>query len=526
MRVMSIFSKESLFARSVLLALYISFVMICHLIVNSGFDRGYFILGSFLSVGLSFVIAPIIVIFASRAEFVPKVDSETNRRIFLRRLLFYCIPAVVLLLFFWVYYPGAYSEDSFNQYEQAISNDYNDWHPVIHTLFAFKLPLMIGGGQISSIIVFQIVMLSVAIGYSVNTVYDLAGRGIAYLVMFFYVFNPLTGRIAMFPWKDVTFSAGSVILVCFMVRVFLTRGAWLNRITNLLVFVLTFVITSLCRHNAVLFTIPVLVVLIAYYPVKRVIMIIAVVIFVSLSIKIPLYSVLKVSRPDQRQVETLGLPLNIIGSAVTYSPESIDEDILEFAYRVAPEDVWQKYYRMGDFNTLKFRADADLDVIEEYGNSRVIDMTIRCFQESPYISLKSLIKLTDGIYTLTDEHPVLIRPYITDNPYGIKQSSCDNVVSHTIDYISTLVQKYIPHVFLYYGVLQFLVIIAMISKIDFKKIEQIKKVMIAIPMLIYNGGTSLLITSNYDSPRLFYYMILVSPVVIVMICYSEKEKNL
>ena len=49
----------------------------------------------------------------------------------------------IMLIWISAYYPGSFSPDSIVQYGQALSGEYNDWHPVWHTIVFFTLPLKI-----------------------------------------------------------------------------------------------------------------------------------------------------------------------------------------------------------------------------------------------------------------------------------------------------------------------------------------------------------------------------------------------
>lgn len=60
-------------------------------------------------------------------------------------IIFLGISFSILLLRYLASCPGGFSPDSLTQYQQAITGEYSDWHPVLHTLVIFKFPLKLIG---------------------------------------------------------------------------------------------------------------------------------------------------------------------------------------------------------------------------------------------------------------------------------------------------------------------------------------------------------------------------------------------
>ena len=136
-------------------------------------------------------------------------------------------------------------------------------------------------------------------------------------------------------------------------------------------------LTSLLRHNAPLFTVTLLLAVAFHIGLKRLISVCLCAVALVVGIKLPLYSALDVAPADRSAVETLGLPMTVIGSAITYSPETLDADILEFAYRAAPKELWEENYLPGNFNAVKWDSRFDSSAIDEYGARRVLEMADR-----------------------------------------------------------------------------------------------------------------------------------------------------
>lgn len=71
-------------------------------------------------------------------------------------IIFLGISFSILLLRYLASCPGGFSPDSLTQYQQAITGEYSDWHPVLHTLVIFKFPLKLIG-TVEAIVLFQII---------------------------------------------------------------------------------------------------------------------------------------------------------------------------------------------------------------------------------------------------------------------------------------------------------------------------------------------------------------------------------
>ena len=509
-------------ANSILLAVYLSFVLISQIVVNTEHFIGpYLVIGSFLAVIISACAAPFLISRFSALSLPGKGCGRTGGR--MPRFCLYGIPLMILIFYYTAYYPGAFAVDSIDQYQQALTDQYNDWHPVLHTLIAFKLPMLVSGGWVGSFALFQILIFAVSLGYCFQTINQYAGKGFTVASMFFVLANPLTGNTAVFPWKDTAFAIGAMLLMTFSLQIFMTKGEWMTSWTHLAAFAAVFVVTTIVRHNAILFTIPLLFAVLFQISPKRFLILLLAIVSLFCTIKGPLYKALKVENPDKRQVETLGLPMTIIGAAVTYEPSKMDDEVLRFAYQIAPAEVWEKNYSYGNFNAVKWLSETDTDVIEDYGRERVIRMAFSCFKKAPSVCLKSLVKLTEGIYTITDPHPVSISPGIARNTYGISFLSPE-FLRYLPNTYNFFVQDLFPRIFLFYGVLHLVVVISALAKSSLSSVSDWKTLLFPLPMFLYNYGTSLLLTGNDDSPRFFFYSVLLFPILLIFF-YSEMRSE-
>ena len=474
---------------------------------------------------LAVVISHFLIKFISKLNIKEKSASEDKSSTVLKCLL-YLAPLVVYLINFWAFYPGGFSVDSVVQYNQAMTNEYNDWHPVLQTLFAFKLPLAISGGWIGSIVLFQIICFSGALGYAFNTVLKYSNVKITVASVLFVLLNPLIALTLMFPYKDNAFATGAVLLTAFSVRIFFSKGEWIKSNLNTVIFIVTAVCTTLFRHNALMFTVPLVIAVCFFINRKRFLVIATSIIILFALIKIPFFAMLGVEKPDNRQAETLGLPLNVIAATVTYTPEKADSEILDFAYSINLRESYEKYYTYGCFDNVKYSGDTA--PIEEAGRQKVLSMALRCLKASPKESLKSIFRLTGETYNPVHKYISLplIRPYIISNLNGIEFAGNEEIMTLLLAY-AMLVVDYLPQVFFIVGTMHLLMILALLSKTKLNCLKDWKKILLVLPFYFYNYSTAILLTDVYDSIRFFAYTYCLVPLLLVLLFKQfEDSKNI
>ena len=512
-----------------LLILYIIFIFSTAVITSSNFSKFYFVVSEILITVISVIVCPKIIKYISNINIKQGAHSiRNNKSLFFLKLSFYIIPLCLFFVYYFAYYPGGFSPDSISQYTQAINNQYNDWHPVIQTLFAFKLPLALTGGWIGSIVLFQIICFSAVLGYSFNTIFKFTNLKYTVLSMIFVLLNPQIGYIAMYPWKDISFAIGALLLLTYSLKIYYSKGYWINKPINIILFIITASLTTLFRHNALLFTIPLVAAVLFYLAKKRYLIrglvICLCIIVLCLGIKIPLYSAIGVTSPDKRQIETLGLPMTIIGAVVTHTPEALDEETREFAYKVAPKEVWEEKYKDGSYNAVKWDDRTNNDVIEEYGTQKVVSMMFKSINASKRVALTSLIKLTDATYSLTDDYDRFIYPSIAENDYSISQTINGRLAAICEAY-RDFIKDFFSYPFLHLGFLHLILIVSILSKCKLNKIKDWKGILFIVPVFTYNFGTTILLTGIDDATRFFFYTFILIPTLLVFLYRNNEERS-
>ncbi len=503
---------------SVILAGYIFFVWSAYIFLNrSSRAIGLFV---FLSITLilSLIVSSRIVTALQKIEIKQNNSHNlTKRKVFFS---FFVLSLFVMLLWFWGFFPGSFSVDNIWQFEQAINGSYNDWHPFWHTIVFFTFPLKLTE-KAYSIVLFQIIYFSLVMGYMGMVLYKHANIKISLISIAYILLNPYTGWILVVPMKDVGFSIAGCLAMIMTIEAYFCRE-WAKKWWRLVLLGIVLANTTLFRHNAILFTVVLVIALLFILNKKQSFIMIATFVLFVCIIKIPVYNVLSVEKPGNRVIEITGLPLTILGNVVKEAPEKLNKETLEFAYSVAPKENWN-YYSCGNFNNLKFMGfDSDgfnKKLIEETGIIKMFCIAIKCLKYAPEESLDAFISLTDMIYS-TEYIEGDWEQYLQENPYGLTYTGNIPLASILKNY-KNLVSNTILKYFRMFGTALLFMTTMIVGKSNFKSFNDWKRIFICLPIYVYDFGTMFLLTG--DDSRFFYITFLVTPLVAVIMLRDKKD---
>ena len=511
---------------SLLLVVYTTLVVAAQAFVNPRFSPGSYAAICLLTLLLAAVLGPVLLKFLSGRNAKPRL-TESKLAAFWRIWTgsrFYLVPLLVFLTYFIACYPGGWSDDSFNQYNQAIRNQYNDWHPALHTLLAFKLPLTVTGGWVGSVVLLQILCFCGVIGYTCQVICKYFGKWIAIIAMAWILMNPLVMMTSMHPWKDVAFAICTLLMGTYVLQTVVTKGQWLKKPINMICFAVVAVLASVFRHNGILFTAPVVLAMVLFLSWKRALALCLGILVLFVAVKGPVYALADVQQPQQRQVETLGLPMTVIGAVASKDPNALDEETKEFVYRVAPKEVWEEKYIMGAYNSVKYDALTDNDVIEEYGRVKVISMMLHCFKASPKTALTGLIMLTKQLYGFTGSGCGFAFPRVVGEHDVIKQAPNMTLIKILKTYAVTIMNHF-SHIFLHFGIQHFILLAFALAKIRLKRRGDWSKLLLVLGVFCYNFGSGLLLSTGGDIHRFFFYTFPLMPVLLLILCCNHNERS-
>jgi hypothetical protein len=335
----------------------------------------------------------------------------------------------------------------------------------------------------------------------------------------YILLNPFTGKILMHPWKDVGFGMMGLVASTMAAEIYFSKGRWCDKWWHciLLGFVLT--TATLFRHNAILFTFFLAIALFFHVERRQWLKIAITFVIALVIIKGPLYNTLNVESPGERVVESVGLPLTVIGNVASKTPELMDDELAEFVYAIAPKETWENNYGMY-FNSIKWHVTTDTSIVEEKGVLNVCRLMFKCFRYSPKASFEALFFLTDIVYGIENGIKGEFDNVVDENQYGITYMGNESVASFWQNFnemMSDTIFKYFKHI----GVSIVVMLFAMMTWFDVKSWEDWKKIFLCMPIFAYDFGTMLLLT-GMDS-RFFYVSFLVCPLMVMIALVKRRN---
>ncbi len=458
-------------------------------------------------------------------------DPADGKQTFSRRSLIriYIIASIAcfvfLLIWFAAFAPGSYEEDNINQLGQVISGTYDTWHPIWHTLIYFTLPMKLTH-HVSSIVIFQILLFSLAVGYLFTVIYRYAGIYPSVIVYAYILLNPYTGFILMYPFKDVAFATAGTLAMCMACEIYMSHGKWSDKRIRCILLGFMIANATLFRYNGVIFTGLLLIVLIFHMPLKRWIYVCLTFIVSMIVISGPIYSATHAAKSPVEVIQKVGFPMAVIGNVAKETPELMDDETRDFVYSLSTPEIWEERYQRGDFNLMKYGGIYNPGVIEDKGVLPIVKMAGRCLVRSPQASIDAVFALTDFVYGLDvrDKADIdVMKNVIVDNDYGIEYSGNKTLARIFEGYASLMKLKGVNFL-RKLGFMVLVVMISLLAKLKWSSAESLKKILLCLPILAYDFGTMLLL-SGHDS-RFFFISFMVCPLVCVMMfVHREPEET-
>ena len=310
---------------------------------------------------------------------------------------------VIYILNLFAHYPGGINPDTIDQWGQAESGNYNNWHPAIHTMVIWLITQILP--MYSFFIGFQILIFSVLAGYMVTTL-EAWGIRKRWIILFLVaiVSHSSTRNYMLFPFKDTALTILLLGLTVCIVNIVLSNGKWLSNWLNITAIAIIGALATVIRHNGLFFTIPLGILLIICYVkvTRKVIFAVIISTMMILGIIKVVYPLASVSYDeDQAYVETVGLPMTILSGAMANNPEALDDRAREFLRKMASDIEWKAFFELGNYNSIKYRFKTN-KFLAEIPPKELLHMTLRAIKSDPKSSLLNVIELTRMVWNPFD----------------------------------------------------------------------------------------------------------------------------
>ena len=433
-----------------------------------------------------------------------------------------CSLAVLGFLFLGVN-PGGFDGDPGVQLRQALTRQYDDYYPVLHTLLVFRLPLTLTGGWVPSVILGQILLFSLALTFLCDTVRQYGDTRWAFLSLAVILLNPISQSYLLYGYKDETFGICAMVLVCMNARILFSRGEWLKKPLHLAAFAGMLAAASLIRYNGILFALPCLAGAALCVSWKRTAALAGAALLLIAGVRGPLSGALNVKKTEDRSTQTMGLPMAVIGGAVKYRPEKLDQEVLDFAYSVAPKEVWEEKYTWGVYNWVDWNPRSNHQALADAGVVNLLKYTAAAFREAPKECLKALIDTTAIVYGITPDYLADGAVYVSGGDSGL--------VPMGIPWIENVLNEYrrilyiiCPHAFLHSGVTLMLLMTVGLARLPLNRKRSWRRIVPVLSVFCYNLVTMLMLFSWWDGARFFHYSLWVAPVLLLMLVHGDEEE--
>ena len=369
-------------------------------------------------------------------------------------------------------------------------------------------------------------IFSLAFAYMLLTLAEYGNRKYSRYIHIYTLINPVT-IIVLFPTKDVLFAVFAMLSFTCSVRIYFTDGEWLKNLKNSCMLIIFLTFTTIFRHNAILFTLPLVLAILLYAGRKQKFFVIAGCCAVVFVIRGVLYPYLGVEKPKYRVIETTGLPMTIIANAVYEAPEKLDKDIIDFFSKAAPKGNWKNdYSMMHAYSSIK-HTNIDFEFIEESGPAKILGIAFRCLIQAPFASLRGFAALTDlvyGIFGVVQTNTIgwaQTSPQTNthENNYGIEDEGI-KPLELVLIYYNLASRVIFKQIFWHVGVFLLLTLIFMLAKLSFKSKLDIKRLCLVLPIFAYDFGTMFFLTTS--DFRFFWCTYLVIPLVLLLLLREDR----
>lgn len=431
-----------------------------------------------------------------------------------------------LMLWLIAYYPGGFCVDNIFQLSQAYYGYFDNWHPVLHTWVFFWIPWQIFHNAVG-ITLYQILLFSLAVGYLYRV---LCRRGCPMWFLagswLFLILNYHTMRIMVSPLKDSALSIVSLVIFTQIIEIYETQGQWLKKPLHFLVFtVLCFMATGF-RHNAILLTAPLYIILFVFQKnARKTILLSGILVLLGvLFMNGPLMLWDRVCPPSNRQMETLGLPLTILSSVYMKDRSALSPDAIRFLDSLATQEEWNTIYQFGSFNSIKFSSSLPLsDRIEQEGAMAILQYTVEAISRSPIWSTKAFITLTRQVWDPLSNVGGVGNPYCADivvEGVSVTMEGSEALRRILTNWGETTDSLFLSLITKNVGMIILISLFTAVTNVGRGKLG---RAFMVLPMLIYDFGTMLLLT-GLDF-RFFHFNFLIIIPLLYLILSGRKSNE-
>ena len=404
---------------SILLSIYLTFV-ICF-----SFKINFYIISL-----IPFIFFTIYFLSKKLFAYLEKIDLKQSGKIRKKELIIYLILIFLFIaLSILANYPATTSYDIINQYNQALTNKYSDWHPLFHTLIFFKMPTLIYKGYISCSVFQGIFVGLVLVYFSKFCRKYFLNHKQTILLLVFLMANPTFIKMTSTLWKDIPFTYCMMLGTMFLIEIFISKGKWLDSNKNKILFILMSFGLVFFRHNGIVSFILMMLLLIVFYKNKRKFLIIFTILFLTIRFIItgPIYNYFKIGHNGGLE-EAIGVPLNQI-SYIYNTGGKVTKSDLRTISKIAPLEDFKNYFSKTSFNNIKWNGKYDGNYVsKEY--KKILGTWTHMIINNPGKAIASYGYVTSSIWRI-NSNINFIEYTVSHNPIKNIINNYNHIMRHS-----------------------------------------------------------------------------------------------
>jgi hypothetical protein len=341
--------------------------------------------------------------------FLTLEDPESRKSVNRKKgaWLLYALPMIgVWVLFLLIFFPGLINQDSILQWQQVLTGQYTDHHPLLYTLLiAFVSRIYYSP---ASVVISQIVMVSFALAWGFGEL-DHMGvpRKVLWGLSVLCALLPVNILTAITLRKDVLYSAALLVLSIIFLKIINSRGDWIKHPWNWLTLGINLAVIALTRINGYPVAIgSLLLILIIYRRAWRQIFGAAGIFILLLVVMYgPIYSFLNVKR--EPEFGTL-LPFHHI-AAHLQAGTSLSPNEKEYLSNLAPLDGWNYDCCLVNSTTKAIfpgfaEQNFDLPLLKQ-DIRKPTQIALSLFLKDPLVDLRHMVCAGQQVYSLKSSCP-------------------------------------------------------------------------------------------------------------------------
>jgi len=426
------------------------------------------------------------------------VDDAKKRTISPRKC-FLCVFAVYTILI--LLSGGAHAIDFKNQWAQAISGCYDDWHPMILPLVLRPIAFVTQSPWPVNLL--QIVLFAAIVAWFVRTLlrHNYSHRIIKILFLLL-VASPTSFLMVRTCLKDTFFGLSAFAMVVAMINIWHTQGGWLKNGAHIVLLSAVVVFATFVRHNGFFFTLPFVILLPLLFDRKGIVPLLLCWGVVGLGcfgyIQLKHHWVktgVVHTSTNQRFTEAVLLPMSMLAEAHVDKgrlPDKLEKLLCE----MGDMERWSHNYR-GNINSIKSDIDIDPVLNKRTTPKEFMLLFLRGFLQSPKKMWRSFIRITSMAWNPFPTEHVWKGPFVDlSSVRGLDAYALCSLLQHPpVGWLFGSIGLYVllSIMFGLYGVI----------KIGWKSM------VCFVPVTVYAFGTMLFL-AGWDDFRFFWVVIIVA----------------